>query len=60
MIEKVNPSHPDKVADRIAGTMLDLAYDELDNSTDAIADDIRFVEYACRYWLLFEYQATAL
>ena len=26
MIEKVNPSHPDKVADRIAGAMVDLAY----------------------------------
>ena len=26
MIEKVNPSHPDKVADRIAGGIVDLAY----------------------------------
>lgn len=26
MFEKVNPSHPDKVADRIAGSMVDLAY----------------------------------
>ena len=26
MIEKVNPSHPDKVADRIAGAFVDLAY----------------------------------
>ena len=26
MYEKVNPSHPDKVADRIGGAMLDLAY----------------------------------
>lgn len=26
MFEKVNPSHPDKVADRIAGAMVDLAY----------------------------------
>lgn len=26
MIEKVNPMHPDKVADRIAGAMVDLAY----------------------------------
>lgn len=26
MIEKVNPSHPDKVADRIAGAVVDLAY----------------------------------
>lgn len=26
MIEKINPSHPDKVADRIAGAIVDLAY----------------------------------
>lgn len=26
MIEKVNPSHPDKVADRIAGALVDYAY----------------------------------
>lgn len=26
MIEKVNPSHPDKVANRIAGAIVDLAY----------------------------------
>ena len=26
MFEKVNPAHPDKVADRIAGAMVDLAY----------------------------------
>lgn len=26
MIEKVNPGHPDKVADRIAGAIVDLAY----------------------------------
>lgn len=26
MIEKVSPAHPDKVADRIAGAMVDLAY----------------------------------
>lgn len=27
MFEKVNPNHPDKVADRIAGAMVDLAYE---------------------------------
>ena len=27
MIEKVNPQHPDKVADRIAGAIVDLAYE---------------------------------
>ena len=26
MYEKVNPSHPDKVADRIGGAIVDLAY----------------------------------
>ena len=26
MIEKVNPAHPDKVADRIAGALVDIAY----------------------------------
>ena len=25
MIEKVNPSHPDKIADRIAGAIVDLS-----------------------------------
>lgn len=29
MFEKVNPSHPDKVADRIAGAIVDLAYKSL-------------------------------
>ena len=31
MFEKVNPSHPDKIADRIAGSIVDLAYKK-DNS----------------------------
>lgn len=31
MIEKVNPSHPDKLADRIAGALVDLAYLKNDN-----------------------------
>ena len=26
MFEKVNPSHPDKIADRIAGAIVDLGY----------------------------------
>ena len=26
MFEKVNPAHPDKLADRIAGALVDLAY----------------------------------
>lgn len=32
MFEKVNPSHPDKVADRIAGAMVDLAYSKNPNA----------------------------
>ena len=36
MIEKVNPSHPDKVADRIAGAMVDLAYGKQDNPRIAV------------------------
>ena len=31
MFEKVNPSHPDKVADRIAGALVDLAYTKENN-----------------------------
>lgn len=31
MIEKVNPSHPDKIADRIAGAIVDLAYTKNEN-----------------------------
>lgn len=36
MIEKVNPSHPDKVADRIAGVIVDLAYDIEENPKIAV------------------------
>jgi len=36
MIEKVNPSHPDKVADRIAGAIVDLAYSQYDNPKVAV------------------------
>ena len=28
MYEKVNPSHPDKVADRIAGALVDYCYQQ--------------------------------
>ena len=31
MFEKVNPSHPDKIADRIAGAIVDLAYAQTEN-----------------------------
>lgn len=36
MIEKVNPCHPDKVADRIAGALVDLAYKETENPKIAV------------------------
>ena len=36
MIEKVNPSHPDKVADRIAGAIVDLAYKQDENPRIAV------------------------
>lgn len=36
MIEKVNPSHPDKVADRIAGAIVDMAYAAQENPKIAV------------------------
>lgn len=36
MIEKVNPSHPDKIADRIAGAIVDLAYQKDKNPKIAV------------------------
>lgn len=36
MIEKVNAFHPDKVADRIAGAIVDLAYTKQDNPKVAV------------------------
>ena len=36
MIEKVNPCHPDKVADRIAGAIVDLAYSKQENPKIAV------------------------
>ena len=36
MIEKVNPSHPDKIADRIAGAIVDLAYTKEENPKVAV------------------------
>lgn len=36
MIEKVNSSHPDKVADRIAGALVDLAYKQETNPKIAV------------------------
>ena len=36
MFEKVNPAHPDKVADRIAGAVVDAAYKANDNPHIAV------------------------
>ena len=36
MFEKVNPAHPDKIADRIAGAIVDLAYEVEDNPKIAV------------------------
>lgn len=36
MIEKVNPKHPDKIADRIAGALVDIAYKNKENPKVAI------------------------
>lgn len=36
MYEKVNPSHPDKLADRIAGSIVDLAYKKVNNPRIAV------------------------
>ena len=36
MYEKVNPSHPDKIADRIAGALVDLAYQQEQNPRIAV------------------------
>lgn len=36
MFEKVNPSHPDKIADRIAGALVDLAYKQEENPRIAV------------------------
>ena len=36
MIEKVNPMHPDKIADRIAGAIVDLAYQASENPKIAV------------------------
>lgn len=36
MFEKVNPLHPDKIADRIAGAIVDLTYSKSDNPKTAV------------------------
>ena len=39
MFEKVNPGHPDKVADRIAGAIVDLCYTK--NKNPKVACEVR-------------------
>ena len=46
MFEKVNPKHPDKVADRIAGALVDLAYTKADNPR--IAAEVLIGHGKCR------------
>lgn len=36
MFEKVNPMHPDKIADRIAGRLVDIAYEKNENPKIAV------------------------
>ncbi len=36
MFEKVNPQHPDKIADRIAGALVDIAYAKAENPRIAV------------------------
>ena len=36
MFEKVNPCHPDKLADRIAGALVDMAYAKETNPRIAV------------------------
>ena len=45
MIEKVNPGHPDKVADRIAGALVDLAYSK--NERPKIAVEVLIGHGVC-------------
>ena len=40
MFEKVNPSHPDKIADRIAGAIIDLAYKKIKPLSPRIAVEV--------------------
>lgn len=63
MIEKVNPSHPDKVADRIAGAIVDLAYTKEENPKVAVevlighGDCHIIIEASCMFTL---YEVTPI
>ena len=62
MFEKVNPCHPDKVADRIAGALVDAAYRKEENPRIAVevlighasATSLRRVPYTFHWmrWML--------
>lgn len=45
MFERVNPCHPDKIADRIAGALVDLAYTKEENPK--IAVEVLIGHYMC-------------
>ena len=68
MIEKVNPSHPDKVADRIAGALVDLAYSKVENPRIAVEvllghgviNPNRSLEKASCHFLMTAIRKTAL
>ena len=58
MFEKVNPSHPDKVADRIAGALVDIAYSKQENPKIAvevlIGHDVCHIIAETSYFFNFE------
>lgn len=47
MFEKVNPSHPDKLADRIAGALVDMAYAESTDGRPRIAVEVLIGHGTC-------------
>lgn len=58
MIEKVNPCHPDKIADRIAGAIVDLAYKK--NNNPKIAVEVLIGHYECNIIIETSEQITEL
>lgn len=52
MYEKVNPAHPDKIADRIAGALVDLAYAQEPDPRIAVEVLLGHHKYAFRCFLL--------
>ena len=44
MIEKVNPMHPDKIADRIAGALLDMVYAQDEKHRYVVNEARQFIE----------------